>query len=145
MSHGFYCSLFSLLLSGPVLLGFHWCEETIRATLIKENISLGLSYSWEVEFIVIMAGSMVAHRQTCCWRSQEFYVLIWRQWEDWTCFTLGVAWAFKSSKPHLHSDIFPLTRPHLLIVPVPMDQAFKYMKSMGTIPIQTTSYKSQGC
>jgi hypothetical protein len=37
-----------------------------------------------------------------------------------------------------HSATHPLTRPHFLIVPLPMGQAFKH-KSMGAIPIQTTT------
>jgi hypothetical protein len=37
---------------------------------------------------------------------------------------LDLAWGFETSKP-IPSDIFPQTRPHLLTVPLPNDQAFK--------------------
>jgi hypothetical protein len=48
-----------------------------KATLLKENISLGLAYSSKVQSIVIMTGSMMACRQTwCCRRHWEFYILI---------------------------------------------------------------------
>ena len=35
--------------------------------LIKKSIYLGLAYSFG-GFIISMAGTMVAHRQTWCWR-----------------------------------------------------------------------------
>jgi hypothetical protein len=38
------------------------------ATLIKENISLGLAYSSEVQSFIIMVGNMAACRQTWCQR-----------------------------------------------------------------------------
>jgi hypothetical protein len=39
------------------------------ATLIKENISLGLDYGFRHKTIIIPAGSIAASRQTWCWRS----------------------------------------------------------------------------
>jgi hypothetical protein len=36
------------------------------ATFIKENISLELAYSSEVYSIIVMEGSMAAHRQAWC-------------------------------------------------------------------------------
>jgi hypothetical protein len=50
-----------------------------------------------------------------------------------------------SIKAHPHSDTLPPkvtptpTRPYLLIVPLPVGQAFKTLESMGAIPIQTTA------
>ena len=54
--------------------------------------------------------------------------------------TLGLAWAFETSNP-TPSDILPPIRPHLLqqghtpippqVVPLPNDQAFKYMSLWG--------------
>jgi hypothetical protein len=38
---------------------------------MKETISLGLAYSSEVQSIIFMVGSVVAHRQTRCWRGAE--------------------------------------------------------------------------
>jgi hypothetical protein len=38
-----------------------------KATLIKDNISLGLAYSSEVQSVVIMVGSLAASRQA--WKS----------------------------------------------------------------------------
>jgi hypothetical protein len=35
-------------------------------------------------------------------------------------------------KTHFHSDILPPTRPHHLIVPLPIDQAFKCTSLWGT-------------
>ena len=42
-------------------------------------------------------------------------------------------------KAYPHNDTLPPTRPHLLIVPLPMGQAFKHMSLWGAIPIQTTT------
>jgi hypothetical protein len=48
----------------------------------KENISLELAYSLEIQSIIIMAGSMEAHRQALFWRSSwEFYIWIQRMQE----------------------------------------------------------------
>ena len=52
-------------------------------TLIREDISLGLAYSFRGIVHYLMAGSMVAHRQTWCWRrSWEFYIQSCRQQEE---------------------------------------------------------------
>jgi len=46
---------------------------------------IGASFTGsEVQFISIKAGSMTVSRQTWCWKSQEFYILIgWQPGEDW--------------------------------------------------------------
>ena len=69
-----------------------------------------------------MAGSLVAGRQTWCRKSGEFYILIRRQqgrdfllpWEELEHRT----WAYS------HSDTLPPTRPHLLIVALPIGQDY---------------------
>jgi hypothetical protein len=38
---------------------------------------------------------------------------------------------YKISKPHLHSDILPLTRPHLLIMLLLMSHTFKHLCLLG--------------
>jgi len=51
------------------------------ATLVKENIPLGLAYSSEVWSIIAIGRSTVVHRQRCYWRnSLEIYIL--RQKEE---------------------------------------------------------------
>ena len=40
-----------------------------KATLIKANIELGLAYSVRGLVVILMVGSMAAHRQTWCWKS----------------------------------------------------------------------------
>jgi hypothetical protein len=60
------------------------------ATPIKENIYVGLAYSSEVPSMIVIVGSMVACRQTWCWRtSREFNIWIHRQQEERV--TLGLA------------------------------------------------------
>jgi hypothetical protein len=63
-----------------------------------------------------MAGNTATCRQTWYRRSWEFYTLIHRQHKG-PCDTVGVTWAQETSKPT--STVSP-TRPHLLIVPLPM-------------------------
>jgi hypothetical protein len=47
-------------------------------------------------------------------RSQEFNFLIRRQ-QGGACVTLArLEHTYETSKPHIHSDTLPLTRPHLL-------------------------------
>jgi hypothetical protein len=49
-----------------------------KATLIR-TFNWGWLTGSEVQSIIIMAGSMVASKQTRCWRkSEEFYILIQR-------------------------------------------------------------------
>ena len=51
------------------LLDFYCCNVT-TATLINENIHWrGLLTVSEVQSIIVMVGSMVAYRQTWCWKS----------------------------------------------------------------------------
>lgn len=46
-------------------LSFHCHEETITmAALTKQTILLAVTYNSEIQFIIIMKGSMVMHRQT---------------------------------------------------------------------------------
>ena len=46
-------------------------------------------------------------------------------------FHTGRSLSIGSLEAHLHSDIFPPTRPYLLIVPLLMGQAFKHMNLWG--------------
>jgi hypothetical protein len=55
-----------------------------------------------------------------------------------TVFHTGWSLCIGDFKAGPHSDILPPTKPHLLIMPLPMGQALKD-QSMGTIPIQTTT------
>jgi hypothetical protein len=80
------------------------------ATLIKKNIQFGAGLQFQrfrYSKIIIMVGSMAECRQTWCWRSREFYILICRLQET-------MSHTGHSSKPTSP------TRPHLLIVPPPM-------------------------
>lgn len=52
--------------------------------------------------------------------------LDWKAVRRRLCSTLGGAWIQETSKPGPHSDTLPPTRPHLLIVPFPMGQAFRH-------------------
>ena len=83
---------------------------------------------------------MAVSRQTWCWRSWEFYILIHRQQKETDCHT-GCNLSIGDLKAHPHSDTLP-PRPHLvstssLRVPLPMDQAFKHISLWGPL-IQTT-------
>ena len=57
----------------------------------------------------IMVGSMVAHRKAWCWRSQEFYILIWRQLEKDSSRHLGGGSQSPPSQWHTSSNkaIYP--------------------------------------
>jgi hypothetical protein len=87
-----------------------------KATLIKENIELRLPYRSEVQSI--RAGSMAACKQTWCWRSREFYILIHSEQE--TVYHTRYCLIIYDLKAHPHTDALPPTRPHLLIVPLSM-------------------------
>ena len=73
---------------------------------------------------------MALCRQTRCWRSLEFYILIHRQQKKTVCHT-ECSLCIGDLKAHLHSNTLPPTRPHLLIVSLPMDQAFKHTSLHG--------------
>ena len=64
-------------------------------------------------------------------RKTWFYILVPRQ-------QVTVYHTEHNFKARLHGDRHPPTRPHLLIVPLPMSQAFKCM-IWGAIPIPTTT------
>jgi hypothetical protein len=66
-----------------------------------------------------MAGSMVAYRQTWCWRNLEFYILI-QTHQNKAVFQTGWSLGIGILKDHQHSDMPPPTRPSLLIVPLSM-------------------------
>jgi hypothetical protein len=92
-----------------------------KAALIRKTFSLG--WLTEVQsIIIIMVGNMAASRQTWCWRSKEFCILIQASWEG-TVFCPRLSLSVGGLKAHLHSDPLPLTSPHLLTVPLPMGQA----------------------
>ena len=72
---------------------------------------------------------MAIRRQTWYWRSSlEFYILIRRQPRD---HVTGDSLSAYNLKASLRGDTLPLTRPHLLIVPLPMGQPFKYINVWG--------------
>jgi hypothetical protein len=88
-----------------------------KATFIR----LTFNWSWltisEVQSIIIMAGSMAVFRQTWCWRSQEFYILIPGQPEGhclpqaaWRRVWITLArleHIKETSKHYLHSNTLP--------------------------------------
>lgn len=70
-------------------------DTMTMATLIKENIEMGLVYSSEVESIIVMVGNMATCRWTWWRRSCKFYILICRQSET-VCHngsTLSISWS----------------------------------------------------
>jgi hypothetical protein len=103
--------------------------------------TLTLTFHWgwltgsEVQCIIIMAGSMA---EICWGRSQEFYILIHRQQKE-TVFHIGWSFSTGNLKAWPHNTTPTPTRPHLLIVPLYMAQAFKHTSLWGAIPIQTTA------
>ena len=58
-----------------------------------------------------------------------------------TVYHIGSSLSIGDLKAHPHSDTLHPTRPYLLIVPLPMGQAFKHMSLCreGGKPIQTTT------
>ena len=73
---------------------------------------------------------MAASRQIWCWRrSWEFYILMCRQQKELMCHS-GCSLSMYNLKIHLHSKTPPPTRSHLLIVLLPMSQAFKHIISL---------------
>ena len=103
---------------------------------MEKKISLKLAYSLRGLNHCCHGRSMEVCRQTQCWRGAG-------------SFTSGSAGSKSSCEcePGLellrpqnppYSDTFPPTRPYLLIVPLPMGQAFKHRVD-GAIPIQTTT------
>jgi hypothetical protein len=85
----------------------------------------------EVQFIIIIVGNMAAFRQTWSWKSQEFCILIPRQ-EKADSSALGRG----ASKPSL----LP-TRPHFLIVSLPIGQAYSNHHSSHVMMILGNTVK----
>jgi hypothetical protein len=106
---------------------------------------LGLAYSFRGLVHYHHGGSMAASRLTWCWRrSWKFYILIHRQQKRTVSHTgRSLSTYPQSPPPQWHSSSNKatptLTRPHLLIVPLLMGQAFKHMNLQGPLPIQTTT------
>ena len=101
----------------------------ITATLIKANI-----YNWGwltalgVSSITIMAGSMIACKQTRCCRSPEFYILICRQQEK----AVWSHWAgLEHRRPQSPAPLQHKTTP-------PYGPSIQTHDSVGAIAIQTT-------
>jgi hypothetical protein len=88
-----------------------------KATFIKENISLGLAYSFE--------GSVHYHHGrkhgSCAGRHgveephilEEFYILMFQEARRRLCHT-GWSLSIGNFKAHPHGNALPPTRPHLL-------------------------------
>jgi hypothetical protein len=104
----------------------------------KKKCNWGWLTVSEIQSIVIMAESMAACRQTWCWRSQEFYILINRQQE-----TIS-SWSIYNLKAHLHCHTFlnkatPPIRPYLIILyssATPCGPSIYTHEYMGAIPVQ---------
>ena len=90
----------------------------------------------EFQSIIIMVGSMAVCRQMWCRRSQEFFLLIWRQARG-NCLlqaarrrlwiTLATLWDLRALPSQWHTSnkaTPPLIGPHLPVVLFPMGQAF---------------------
>ena len=91
------------------------------ATLIKKAFNWGGSLTVsEVQSTIIMVGSMAARRQTWCW-SRKWYIL--QATGSQLTVILSGTWR-KDLKARPHSDTLPSTRPHLLIVPLPLGAVF---------------------
>jgi hypothetical protein len=107
-----------------------------KATFIKENIQLGWVTFSEVQSIIIMTGSVAVCRQIWYWRNEKVLYLD-PQAAEGDCLTLDRAWVLGDLKVYLPSDPSSSkdsstpTKPHLLIVPLPMGQAFKHLSPWG--------------
>jgi hypothetical protein len=55
-----------------------WIDIMTVASLIKDNISLGLAYSFRGSVHYHQGKSMAVSRQALCRQSWEFYILFWR-------------------------------------------------------------------
>jgi hypothetical protein len=134
---------------------------------MKRPHALGNSYktfNWgwftvsEVHSIIIMGGSMTACRQTWCLRNPEFYVLMWRQSEE-DCllqaarrklkFHTGILVELKPRRPQrpptqrhnpFNKAIPTPTRPHLLIIPLPMGQEYSVFNPPQSTYLYNLSY-----
>ena len=62
---------------------------------------------------------MAACRQTWCWRSQEFYILILRQQKE-IVFHTGWSLNIGDFKVSPHGNTLPPIRTHPITVPLPM-------------------------
>ena len=105
------------------------------ATLLKENISLGLAYRIRGSSIILMAGSMAACRQTRCWKSPEFYILMQRQQMETVCH-IGCSLSIFELCPHGGTSSNKATPPNSVTSYEPHSQTHE---SMGAFPIQTTT------
>lgn len=115
--------LWILLQTLPVLVSvlLLWRDTTKKATLIEENIYSGVTYSL-VHYP--HSGSMVSCRQTWCYRgSWECSIWIWKPVPQW----------LTSS-----NEAMPPNASH--VVPLPNDQALKYMSVWGLFLFQALHF-----
>jgi hypothetical protein len=91
-----------------------------KVTLIKDNISLTLAYRFRGT-VHYHHGGKHGNVQTDLVLKKELRILqlVCRQ-KKGTAYHTGCSLSKGDRKAHPHSDIFPSTRPHCLIVPVPM-------------------------
>jgi hypothetical protein len=129
-----------------------------KATLIKDNIYLGMAYSSEVYSIIILAGSMAVCRQAWCRRGSRALRLD-PQAEGRENDTLGWDWTVETPKPQSLSPVthffqqghtYPskATPPNpCQLLSLPDDQAFKYMSLWGLFlftPPHSSSWPHKG-
>jgi hypothetical protein len=88
---------------------------------------LGLAYSF-IGLVYYLHGSMAVCGQTWSWSGLYFDLkAAWRRLEFYTVWSLSIG----DLKALPYSDILLSTRPHLLIVSLPMGQAFTYSSLWG--------------
>lgn len=82
-----------------VLVRVYCYEETLwlRQLLQRQTFSWGWITVLEVQSVIV--GRMASSRQTWCWRSHEFYILILRLPVGDYSLTLGSTWMCITSKP----------------------------------------------
>jgi hypothetical protein len=107
-----------------------------KATLRKKNISLGLAYSFRGSVRYHHGGKHSSMQADMVLeKTREFYIWILRHPEETVHqaarrrleFYTRQSLSLGDLKAHPHSDTPPPTRPHLLVVPLPVGQAFKPM------------------
>ena len=70
-----------------------------KSILKRKPISWSLLTVSEVQSIIITVGNMAVCRQTWCWRSREFYILIHRQPKETVCQTGHSLSIYETSEP----------------------------------------------
>ena len=113
------------LLEDPNTVWLFTVSMAVKKTMTTASLTRK-TFNWsglltvsEVQFIIIMAGNMVLR---CTARHGAGYILIRKQQEVYcdprSSLSIG------DLRVHPHSDTLPPTKPHLLIVPLPLGGIF---------------------